>query len=181
MSAEVQTIQEVANAVEETGGIAALGINLKLFSAQLIHFLIVLGIFWKWIYKPIVKALDKRAETIEKSIQQAKDVEERVAKLESERKDIIVAAKAEASHRIEEGQAAAEIRKSEILSQAKAEVERVVKSGKDQLVKEKETMIREARQEIIEVAIAAAKQVLQESVSEKTSKKLAEDAIDKLV
>lgn len=167
--------------VEETGGIAALGINLKLFAAQLFHFLIVLFIFWKWIYGPIVKVLDKRAATIEKSMKDAKDVEERVVKLEAERKDILVAAKAEASHRIEEGQSAAEVRKNDILNQAKLEVERVVKSGKEQLVKEKEAMIREAKQEIVEVAMAAAKQVLQSSISEKESKKLAEEAVEKLV
>jgi len=167
--------------VEEASGLAALGINLKMLIAQLAHFLIVLFIFWKWIYKPIVKILDKRAETIEKSMKQAKEVEERVAKLEKERKDIITSAKAEASHRIEEAQAGAEARKNDILVQAKVEVERVVKSGKEQLVKEKEIMIREAKNEIVEVAIAAAKQVLQESISEKTSRKLAEDAVEKLV
>ncbi|MFA6131546.1 MAG: F0F1 ATP synthase subunit B [Patescibacteria group bacterium] len=167
--------------VEEVGGIAALGINLKLFIAQLVHFLIVLVIFWKWIYKPVVKKLDERAETIDKSVRDAKEVEERVAKLETERKEVITSAKTEASHRIEEAQEAAEARKNDILAQAKAEVERVVKSGKEQLVKEKEAMIREARQEIVEVAMAAAKQVLKETVSEKTSKKLAEDAVEKLV
>ena len=74
MSSEVQAVHEVANAVEETGGIAALGINLKVFVAQLVHFLIILFIFWKWIYGPIVKMLDKRAETIDKSIKQAKEI-----------------------------------------------------------------------------------------------------------
>lgn len=167
--------------VESTGGLAALGINFKLFVAQLVHFLIVLVIFWKWIYKPIVKALDKRAETIEKSMRQAKEVEERVAKLEIERKDVITSAKAEASHRVEEGRAAAEARKNDILTQAKVEVGRVIKSGKEQLVKEKEAMIREAKQEIVEIAIAAAKQVLKDSVSEKISKKIAEDTVEKLI
>jgi len=180
MSSEVQAVQEVANAVEETGGIAALGINLKLFIAQLVHFLIVLLVFWKWIYGPIVKALDKRAQTIEDSIKNAKEVEERVAKLESERKEIITAAKSDASHRLEEAQSSAEARKNDILAQAKADVEKVVKSGKDQLIREKETMIRDARKEIAEIAVAAARQVLQESVSEKTSKKLAEEAVEKL-
>lgn len=181
MSAEVQAIQEAAEVVEKTGGIAALGINLKLLIAQLIHFLIVLVIFWKWIYKPIVKILDQRAETIEKSIRDAKEVEERVAKLEVERKDVITSAKAEASHRVEEARTTAEARKRDILAQAKVEVERVIKSGKEQLVKEKEAMLREAKQEIVEVAIAAAKQVLKDSISEKASKKLADEAVDKLL
>lgn len=167
--------------IEEPSGLAALGINLKIFLAQLVHFLIVLIIFWKWIYKPIVKILDKRAGTIEKSIQQAKEVEERVAKLEAERKDILAAAKADASHRLEEAQNSAEARKNDILVQAKVEVERVVKSGKEQLVKEKKAMICEAKQEIAEVAVAAARQILKESVSEKTSKRLAEEAVEKLV
>jgi F-type H+-transporting ATPase subunit b len=166
--------------VEETGGIAALGINLKLFIAQLIHFVIILLVFWKWVYGPIVKMLDKRAKTIEDSIKQAKDVEERVAKLEAERAAIITTAKAEASHRLEESQTAAEARRNEILSEAKTQVENVVRAGKEQLVREKEVMIQDAKKEIAEIAVKAAEQILKDSVSEKVSKKMAEEAVEKL-
>ncbi|MFH1253283.1 MAG: F0F1 ATP synthase subunit B [Candidatus Uhrbacteria bacterium] len=181
MSSEVQAVQEAAQVVEETGGIAALGINLQVFIAQLVHFLIVLFIFWKWIYGPIVKMLDKRAQTIEKSVQQAKEIEERVSKLESERKEIISAAKIEASHRVEEAQNTAEARKNDILVQAKTEVEKVVKSGREKLVKDKETMLRDMKKEIAELAIETARQVLKEGVSEKESKKIAEEAVGKLL
>lgn len=167
--------------IEEAGGIAALGINWQVFIAQLVHFLIILFIFWKWIYGPIIKILDKRATTIEKSVQQAKEIEERVAKLETERQEIITAAKASASHRIEEAQTTAEARKNDILIQAKGEVEKVVKAGREQLVKDKETMLLEMKKEIVEITIAAAKRVLKEGVSEKESKKIAEATIEKLI
>ncbi|HBR80720.1 MAG: ATP synthase subunit b [Candidatus Uhrbacteria bacterium GW2011_GWE2_45_35] len=180
MSVEAQAVHEVANAVEETGGIAALGINLKMFIAQFIHFAIVLLVFWKWVYGPIVKMLDKRAEIVEKSIKDAKDVEERVVKLEAERASVITTAKAEASHRIEEAQALGETKKNEILAEAKNQVESVVKAGKEQLVREKDAMIKEAKKEIAEIAVKAAEQILKESVSENVSKKMTEEAIGKL-
>jgi F-type H+-transporting ATPase subunit b len=181
MSAETQVVTEVVQAVEETGGIAALGINLKLFIAQLIHFVIILLVFWKWVYGPIVKTLDKRAKTIEDSIKQAKDVEERVAKLEAERAAIITTAKAEALHRIEEAQTAAAVKSKDILTEAKNQVENVVRAGKEQLTREKEVMILEAKKEIAEIAVKAAEQILKDSVSEKVSKKMAEEAVEKLV
>src|SRR3989338_5412285 len=79
---ETEITQGVTEAVEATGGIAALGINAKLLLAQLIHFGIVLLIFWKWIYGPVKAMLQKRQETIEKSLEDAKLFEERLTKIE---------------------------------------------------------------------------------------------------
>jgi F0F1-type ATP synthase membrane subunit b/b' len=41
-----------------------LGINAPLFLAQLVNFSIVLLVMWKWVYTPLVKLMDKRAQEI---------------------------------------------------------------------------------------------------------------------
>ena len=42
-------------------------------------------------------------------------------------------------------------------------------------------MLREVKTEIVDLAVEAARRVLKESISEKDSKKLAEEAIEKLM
>lgn len=181
MSAEVEAIHgavEVAEAIEASGGISALGINLQLFVAQMIHFIIVLLIFWKWIYGPIVNILDKRAETIDKGLSDAKLVEERLTKLEDDRTTIIAEAKKEATTLLEQSKDTADAREKKMVDKAKAEVNNVVQEGKRRLNQEKEAMMRDAKEEIALIAIAAAKKVVAGSIDEKTSQKIATDAID---
>jgi F-type H+-transporting ATPase subunit b len=184
MSQEVQIVAEAATEVvhvaEATGGLGTLGINLKIFIAQLINFTVVLLVLWKFAYGPIVKLLEERQEKIAKGVKQAEDVERRVKELESEHKTMITEAKAEGSKILEEARAAADDRKKQLLDKAKAEVQGVVVQGKAQLVAEKEQMIRDAREDIAKIAVEAARKILTESVDEKTAQKLAEGVVDEM-
>jgi F-type H+-transporting ATPase subunit b len=182
MPAEENIFQETAVVEEprEATGIAALGINGTWFVAQLLHFIIVLLIFWKWVYKPVVKMLDRRAETIEKSLRDAKTLETRVAKLEEERTKVIADAKAEAMGILDAARKDAGDRKQEMVAKTKAEVERVVKDGKAQLLKEKEAMIQDAKKDMAALVVEAARKVLSDSVDVKKSQAMAEEAVELL-
>lgn len=184
MSHEVALVQEVARetteVAEATGGLGTLGINVKIFLAQLLNFTVVLIVLWRFAYRPITKLLDDRQRKVEKSLKDAADVEKRVKQLEEERKDILLQAKHEASVALEKAQADAEARKADLLAKAKEEVSQVVRQGKIQLQAEKEAMLRDARQEIVQLAVESARKILEESVTEKKSQALAEEVIEKM-
>lgn len=165
---------------EPTGGIATLGIDFKIFLAQLVNFIIVLLVLWKWAFTPIVKLLDVRTKKIEDSMKQAELVDQRVADLEKEQHQLIARAKQEASTVLETARAEAEQRKQEMLLSAKQEVERVVAQGKEQLKIEKAQMIQEAKIELVEIAVSATKKILEETIDEKKSADLAERLIKKM-
>ncbi len=166
---------------EATGGLGSLGINLKIFIAQLVNFAIVLFVLWKWAYTPLVKLLDERSSRIEKSMKQADEIEKRMTEIEEDQKRIVTEAKTEASVILDQARTDADRRKRELFDTAKAEVARVVSQGKEQLQMEKINMIRDAKSEIVEIVIAAATKVLKDSVSEKTSHKLAQDVVEKML
>ena len=178
MSQEVEIVHEAAAAIEATGGIGALGINAKLFIAQLIHFVVVLLIFWKWIYGPVIRLLDKRQETIEKSLTNAKEIEDRVAKLEDERASVIREAKAQANEIMSDAKKAADEQREKMIVKAKDEVGRVIIEGKVRLNQEKLAMLQEAKSDMAKLAVEASKKILEGAVDEKTSQKLAEKVID---
>lgn len=180
MSQEVQLAAEAVEATKAAGGIGALGLNLKIFIAQLLNFAVVLLVLWKWAYKPIVKILEERQEKIQRSMKQAQDVEKRVQELEQERTQVITAAKSEAAKVLEEARAVAEDRKKELLGKAKQEVGGVVAQGKVQLEAQKVQMIREMREEIAALAVEAARKILADGVDEKRATKLAGVVIDEM-
>ena len=62
---ETQIVAETARAA---GGIGVLGINGKIFLAQLVNFGLILLVLWRFAFKPIVARLEARRERIEKKI-----------------------------------------------------------------------------------------------------------------
>jgi len=175
-----EATQETAQTTEATGGLGTLGINVNIFAAQLVNFIIVLLVLWRWGYRPIVKLLDERQKKVEKSLQDAADIEKRVVSLEEERKSILSQAKHEASVVLEKVQVDADARKVDLLLKAREEVNHVVQQGKVQLLAEKESMLRDARQEIVNLAVESARKILEESITEKKSQALAEEVIEKM-
>lgn len=180
MAEEAHIVQEAAHAVEATGGIGTLGINLKIFIAQLVNFLIVVLVMWKWAYKPIVSLLDERKAKVETSLKQAKDIEARVEKIEEERADIITAAKQEATEILKASRAQAEEQKTEMVAKAKREVERVIVHGKAQLQAEKQTMLREAKKDLVEIIVTGTQKILKDGIDENKSRSLAEEVVRKM-
>ncbi|MBT4857323.1 F0F1 ATP synthase subunit B [Candidatus Uhrbacteria bacterium] len=177
-----ETHEEIA--VDGDNPIAAVvgqfGLNVQTFAAQLINFLIVLVILWRFVYKPVVKLLDERQEKIEKSVKTAEEIEERMTKLSIEREEILNEARKEAQAIAEKAHEDSNGRRDEMVASAKREVERVISKGKDQLATEKASMLRELRKDVVDIAVKAVARVLDDQVDEKRSKSLAEEVVRKM-
>ncbi|MFA5800107.1 MAG: hypothetical protein WC840_04070, partial [Candidatus Peribacteraceae bacterium] len=62
-----------------------LGINWQLLLAQIVNFLIVLGVLGAFVYKPILNLLDARTERIRKAMEDAKRIENQAKEMEEQR------------------------------------------------------------------------------------------------
>lgn len=179
-----ETHETVAHESENDNPINAVagqfGLNGQIFVSQLINFLIVLIVLWKFVYKPIVRMLDERSEKIEKSMKQAQEIEKRVSDIEKEKDEIMTNAQKQAQEIIEKAYEQGKVRQEEIISAAKREVERVITKGKEQLAEEKTTMLKEARKDIVDIAVKATTRILQDQVDAVKSKSIAEEAVRKL-
>ena len=61
-----------------------LGINLQLLIAQIINFLLLLGLLYLFAYKPILRMFDERANRIKESMDLTESVKEQAANAEEE-------------------------------------------------------------------------------------------------
>lgn len=180
------TSEETTHTTETTeeGGLVGvahtLGIRGDLFAAQLINFLLVLLVLWRFAYKPIMKLLDERETKIAESVKHAETIERRLREAETEHAKIVGAARVEAQAMVEKAMTETEARKTEMVEAAKREVERVILKGKQQLDEERVAMLITARKDLVDIAVKAAAKILSEGLTEKKSQSMAEEMVRKL-
>ncbi|MBI2098798.1 F0F1 ATP synthase subunit B [Candidatus Uhrbacteria bacterium] len=157
-----------------------LGIDWRLFIAQMINFSILLFILYKFLYKPVLGMLERRRETIEKSLEDAKKIEERVVLAAAENEAKIREARIAAGRIVEEASSAAEAVKKEKLLLTRKEVEKIIEQGKEQLAREREEVLRSVREEAGSLVADAVAAVLKDISHEKIDKALIEESLNKI-
>lgn len=179
-------IEEPEPAASETaheadpGVLGTFGLRGDLFAAQLINFLLVLIVLWRFVYKPIFAILDSREKSIAKSMKDVEDIAARMKSSEAERIAMMNDARKESQAIIEAAMHETDVRKNEMIESAKREVERVIAHGKEQLAAEREASMVEMRKEIIDIAVRAAAKIATEGMTQKKSQSLAEEVVRKL-
>ena len=78
-----------------------LGIDYKLLIAQIINFLVLLFVLWKFAYGPILAILEKRQKKIEKGLADAEAAEKRLEESEKKQKEVLRKARTEAKEIVE--------------------------------------------------------------------------------
>jgi len=167
-------------ATENTGFVGTLGLNWKLLLAQLVNFGIILFILWKWVFGPVVKALESRRQKIEESGKKAEDIEKRVRETDLERENILKTARVEAEAISKKAAFAADLTKQEIIAVAKAEAEKTLSQAKQEIEAEKNTAIKEVKQEIANLTILATEKIIKQKLDGKRDMELINDTIKNL-
>lgn len=175
-AAEIATdiSQEASNVPPFVG---TLGLNAKLFIAQLINFAVIVFVLKKWAYGPLVRMMDERSATIAEGIANAKRAEESVRRTEEDRAAIVLEAKKEGKQVMDAARAAGDERKQAMVTEAKEEVEKIVRDAKTAIARERETMVAEVRAHVADLVVTAAERILTEKLDEKKDKKLIEEIV----
>jgi ATP synthase F0 subunit b len=170
-----------AGSSSATPNIAALlGIDWRLFIAQLINFAIVLFVLWKWVFTPLTKKLSERTARIDKSLKEADDINKLHARAEEERLDAIRVARVEASAIISAAEKSAQLAKDEIIAEAHKHSLRIAEESKRALAGQQAAMMREVRGEAAMLITAATEKILNEKHNQKTDKALIDRSLEHL-
>lgn len=144
---------------------------------QAIAFVLFVLFCMKYVWPPIMAAIEKRqkeiadglssAERAKKDLDLAKaDAGEQLAKAKAEAQAIIESANKQRTQMIEEAKAEAEKERSKIVAQAQSELEAERKRAREEL-----------RKQVAMLAIAGAEKIIERSVDEAANS----DIVDKLV
>jgi F-type H+-transporting ATPase subunit b len=164
----------------DTSVLGTFGVKPDLFVAQLVNFLLVMVVLWRFVYKPILHILDTREAAIAKSMKDVEDIAARVKATDAERAAMLSDARKESQAIIEAAMRETEARKNDMLESAKREVERVIAQGKARLDAEREAAMQAMRKEIVDIAVRAAAKIVTDGMTQKKSQSLAEEVVRKL-
>lgn len=108
------------------------GFDIKIFSGQIINFLILVFIFKKFLYKPILQVLKDRESRIRKSLDDAEKTKIILDKTIQEKDEILKKTRLEAEDILENTKRIAEKVKEEIILGSKAESDKIILQAKEQ-------------------------------------------------
>ena len=108
------------------------GFDLKLFIGQAINFLILVFIFKKFLYTPILRVLKEREDGIKKGLDDAKNAADALERSGKESAEILKSAKLGAQEIMDNSRKASEEIKKEMIDRSKAESEKIVEQARAQ-------------------------------------------------
>ncbi len=146
---------------------AQLGINLGLLILQVLNFVIVLILLYKWAYTPIMNMLAKRREAIAQGLEDARIAAEARANAEAEARQIIAKAQSEAAERVREATQRAETVALEVKNEAEGDAVKIREEALADSAIERERLLGDLRGQVAALAMAAAQKLIGEALDEK--------------
>ncbi len=156
--------------------LGTLGLNLKLFLAQLINFSIVLVVMWKWVYTPLVKLMEARTKEIKTGLEQAQAAKNKLVEAAAEKERTRQAAQIDAQALLEDTRAKADALHKNKLHQARLEIEKIVEETKQRIQHERATALRSLQREVADLTLQATRKVVS-GLDETTQRAVLQQAI----
>jgi len=155
----------------------ALGIDWKLLIAQVVNFIILLILLTKFLYKPIVKMLDNRADKIESGLKAAEKSQQDLKKADVESEKIREKAYKEANEILAGAKTEASDEAKKIVAKAEAQAEEIRKYAAEEALSSKDKAMKSAKGELSNLVTLALGKIIGEQISESDKEKMTEKAI----
>jgi len=178
----VALLSAVPAAAEEHGGGGASPFAGDVGNAlwTLIIFVLVVFVLGKFAWGPILRALQKREDFIQDSLERAKkDREESEARLK-EYSDKLVAARAEATAIVDEGRRDAEVLKRKIEENAKAEAAATIERAKREIDLATTTAVNELYRLSAKLATDVASRIIRKELDDREHERLITESLEEL-
>lgn len=148
-------------------------INQLIYST--VAFFILLFLLSRFAFPPILNVLDKRAQTIQESLEKAEETRAEAEKLLSDYKEQLSQGRSEAQQIIGQGRILGENMKKDMVEKANREARSMIDRAQTEISLEKEKALAELRNRIADLSIELASQVTQKSLDRKDHVRLIED------
>lgn len=157
--------------------LSKLGIDWKLLSAQIVQFVLLIFILRKLAYKPLLSMLEKRSKTIEKSLKDAKRIEQNLAEGQADRERMIAETRKEAEAIVADARLSAEKVKAQLLDETKEKMDAMRKQTEKEAEAMKSKVLQDAQSQLADLVILASEHVVNAKLTDAQDRKLIEDAL----
>ena len=162
-------------------GIGAFNLNIKSFLFQLITFVIVLLILKRWVLPKLIETIEQRRQALEKSLTQAKQTEEVLARAQTHAEEILAAARHQADEALTEAKKTAGTLITDAEEVAAKRAGLIIKEAEARLSQERDKLRQELREELAELVADATEKIIHEKLDVRRDMSLIERAIKGVV
>jgi F-type H+-transporting ATPase subunit b len=141
------------------------------FFAELLAFVLILLVLYRWVVPPLSKAMRARQEMIQKQVEDSEEAGRRLRAAEERFESALAEARTEAAKIRDTARADADKLRVELRDQADQEVARIRARGEEQLAAEREQVVRQLRSEIGKLSMQLASRIVGEEMSDDERRK----------
>ncbi len=157
-----------------------LELNPGLTIWTIVTFLALLFLLRKFAWKPVLKALADRENSIRESLERAEHAKETAERILAENNKRLAQAEDDSQRILAEGRDAGERMKQEIAQKAHDEARAMVERAKAEIERAKRAAIQELRSEVATMAITVAEKILDQRLDPAQQAKIIEKEIAEL-
>jgi len=163
------------------GGFASLGINLSLLVVFTVNFIILLVLLRLFLYKPVMKVLDERAERTKEAMELAEATKQEFEQAKGEVQKQIEKGRQEGQAIIAQALQTGERLKEESRAEATKQAQVIIDRTRSELEAERDKIVGDLRREFVDISIAAAEKVIKETLDREKHRKLIEETLQESV
>jgi F-type H+-transporting ATPase subunit b len=163
------------------GGFASLGINLPLLVVFIVNFIVLLVLLRLFLYKPVIKVLDERAERTKDAIELAEATKREYEQAKGEIQKQVEKGRQEAQAIITQAMQVGERLKEESRQEAAKQAQVIIDRTRSELETERDKIVGDLRREFVDISIAAAEKVIKETLDRERHRKLIEETLQESV
>jgi F-type H+-transporting ATPase subunit b len=169
---------DLADTARETA--LRFGLDWKHFVAQVISFLIVTFLLYRFAYKPILKVLEDRKQRIAEGLANSDKIKAELQRTEASRQDVLNEANAQANKLIEEARAAAARVREQETQKAIASAEQIISKAREAAAAEHTRMLAELKREVGGLVVRTTEAVTGKILTADDQNRLAEETTRQL-
>lgn len=142
------------------------GVEPKYILLQLLSFVIVLVVLYKFGIKPVVATMEERNQKIESGIKHAEEMQAKLAATQQETAALIKKAQADATKIVEEARKTAKDYLDKQTQEASTKANEILTKANQAIELEHKKMLADARQEISRLVVATTERVLAKKLTD---------------
>ncbi len=155
-----------------------LGINLPILLAQVVNFLVLLGLLYLVAYKPLMRMLDERSGKVKESMEQVEQIKEQAERADQEVQKRLARASKEGQGAIARAVKLGEELKEKARQDAKKKGETLAAKARLEIGRERDEAISKLRKEFADLTILAAEKVIDRSLDRKAHRQLIDRVLE---
>lgn len=153
------------------------GVEWKILLAQIINFLIVLGILYKFAYQPILKLLHERTKKIAKSLKTAKEIEEKLGLLEQTKERITNEARKQAQTILKQAEKQGQEQSALLIAQAKKDSQIILQKTEKEIQAARADLINEAQKDLATIVYQSLNKIISQKWTNSEDQQLIEKTV----